>query len=350
MVAPDRLAAEWDLVLEASHASAHGARPHPDLPNVGHVAGEGLEDGDVVAVEPGLRSARVLLRASDRHQTLLLTNRCNSHCLMCSQPPTARPDGWMARQAIDAIRHLRSSPAVLGLTGGEPLLLGTELRHLLDLLSAEHPATAVEVLTNGRLFADESLSDALLHGLAMPVSWLVPLYGPADFLHDFIVQSPGAFDETIAGLLVLQAHGQRIQLRIVLVEPVLRVLPELCRYIGRNLPFVREVALMACEPIGFALANREACETDLMDWHAVLMLAAAELRRHRLPFLFMNAPLCSLPEALWPNARRSISEWKNVYAPACAACDVKDRCSGLFAWHDEGWAPSRITPIARAEA
>ena len=34
-------------------------------------------------------------------------------------------------------------------------------------------------------------------------TWMVPLYGHADFLHDYIVQSPGAFDETIDGLLTL---------------------------------------------------------------------------------------------------------------------------------------------------
>ena len=44
----------------------------------------------------------------------------------------------------------------------------------------------------------------MLQGLNAPVAWLVPLYGHCDFLHDFVVQSPGAFEETIEGLLTLK--------------------------------------------------------------------------------------------------------------------------------------------------
>jgi His-Xaa-Ser system radical SAM maturase HxsC len=177
------------------------------------------------------------------------------------------------------------------------------------------------------------------------VTWLVPLYGHADFLHDFVVQSYGAFDQTIAGLLALREQEQPVQLRVVLIEPVLAALPELCRFIGRNLPFVREVALMACEPIGFALANRERCEVDLLDWSETLERSARELQRHRVPFLFMNTPLCSIPSSLWPYAHKSISDWKNVYADECVRCTVKAACSGLFAWHETGWKPTKIRAV-----
>lgn len=279
-----------------------------------------------------------------------LTNRCNSYCLMCSQPPTLADDSWLVDEAIDAIRHLRSPPLVLGLTGGEPLLLGAGLRRVLDAVSEYLPGTQVEVLTNGRLFSECRVAERVLTGLSTPVRWLVPLYGHADFVHDFVVQAPGAFDETLAGLMALQAQRQEVQLRVVLIEPVLQVLPELSGFIARNLPFVREVALMGCEPIGFALANRELCEVDLAQWSDTLELAARQLRRHDIPHLLMNAPLCSLPKALWPIAHRSISDWKNVYVEECKACCVKSDCSGLFAWHERGWKPAPLKTIGSAEA
>src|SRR5690606_30623430 len=229
-------------------------------------------------------------------------------------PPTPQNDDWMVREAVEVIRHMRQSPAVLGLSGGEPLLLGERLREVLDAVAIHHPDTQVEVLTNGRLLADSGLSQALLSDLTPSVTWLVPLYGHADFLHDFVVQAHGAYEQTIEGLLNLQAHSQPVQLRIVLIRPVLENLQELCVFIGRNLPFVREVALMACEPIGFALANREMCEVDLVDWHEILLRATRELRRHSVPFLFMNTPLCTLPRELYGYAHQSISDWKNVYS------------------------------------
>ena len=320
------------------------------LANVAWVAAADVEAGDVVVPQPHRGQLVVLYRESDVHHALLLTNRCNSYCLMCSQPPTPQDDAWRIGEALDILRHIRRAPAVLGLSGGEPLLLGAGLRRVLDAVAEHHPATCIEVLTNGRLFADEKVAYEVLEGLAANVRWLVPLYGHADFLHDFVVQAHGAFEETMAGLLVLQDHAQPIQLRTVLIEPVLRILPELAGFVGRNLPFVQEVALMACEPIGFALANREQCEVDLLDWAPALESASRVLDRHGVRHLFMNAPLCSLPRSLWPAAHRSISDWKNTYAAECDGCAAKQQCCGLFAWHETGWKPTRIKAVEEVEA
>jgi His-Xaa-Ser system radical SAM maturase HxsC len=307
-----------------------------------------IQANDVVVLNPERGELLVLYRETDIHHSVLLTNRCNSSCLMCSQPPTRHDDSWLSDEAIHIARHMRTSPRSIGLSGGEPLLLGADLRRVLDAFISLHPDARIDVLTNGRLLAERGTAESILTGLPSTVSWLVPLYGHADFLHDFVVQSPGAFEETIDGLLALQAHGQPIQLRIVLIEPVLRILPELCRFIGRNLPFVREVALMACEPIGFALANRPVCEVDLAEWHGPLQEAAVALRRAQIPTIFMNTPLCALPASLWPLAHQSISDWKRTFPSECEQCMVKERCSGLFVWHEQGWLPTKIKAIQEA--
>lgn len=304
-----------------------------------------LELHDVVIPNPKKRDLTVLYRNSDMHHAIQLTNRCNSFCLMCSQPPTSHDDQWMAEEAFHVAAHINDSPSSIGLSGGEPLLLGVTLRKIIDVFTTKFPETNIDVLTNGRLLSDNAIANELLTGINKNVSWLVPLYGHADFLHDFVVQSPGAFEQTIGGLLTLQSHAQPIQLRIVLIEPTLRVLPELCRFIARNLPFVREVALMGCEPIGFALANRDTCEVDLENWHSELVDATNALRRANVPFLFMNTPFCSLPNSLWKHAHQSISDWKRTFAGECSACSMKTSCSGLFAWYSRGWSPAKIKAI-----
>ena len=313
------------------------------LPAV-RVAPGALASGDVVALIPDARQVHVLYRESDAHHTVFLTNRCNSHCLMCSQPPSTHDDSWLIDEAVQVASHMRRSPAVLGFTGGEPLLLGARLREILESYQAWHPHTALEVLTNGRRFSDASLAGELLSGLN-GVEWMVPLYGHADFLHDFVVQTPGAFDETLDGLLTLHANAQPVQLRVVLISPVLEVLPQLCEFIAMNLPFVREVALMGCEPIGFALANRWACELDIQDWHAELTAGVRRLSRAGVPVVLMNLPTCALPAALRTYAQRSISDWKQVYAPECDKCAARAECCGLFAWHQRRWRPTKLRPI-----
>ena len=235
-----------------------------------------------VFCDPDRNKASVLFRESDVHHSLFLTNRCNSYCLMCSQPPTRHNDDWLVEHAIEIVRHARVAPAVIGISGGEPLLAAAGLRRVFAALDEFWPDTKIEVLTNGRLIHQAEVKQVLFNEAPTNVRWLVPLYGHADFLHDFVVQSPGAFDETLEGLLTLQALNQPIQLRIVLIEPVLGTLDELCRFIGQNLPFVECVALMVCEPTGFALANRDFCELDLLDAGPMLDRASRILDRYQV--------------------------------------------------------------------
>ncbi|WP_417539060.1 His-Xaa-Ser system radical SAM maturase HxsC [Marinobacter sp.] len=296
---------------------------------------EAFQEGDVVAISEGLNHAQVLIRETDQHHTVFLTNRCNSNCLMCSQPPTPQDDSWLVDEAAQVASHMRASPHLLGFTGGEPLLLGERMREVFDIFMRRHPTTVFDILTNGRLLADKSFAKKLLNSLNRPITWMVPLYGHADFLHDFIVQEHGAFEETLAGLLNLHAWNQAIQLRTVLIRPVLEILPTFCEFIGKNLPFVREVSLMACEPTGFALANPELSDIDLRDWQEVLTLSIKTLERAHVKVILMNAPLCALPPELWKNAHKSISDWKRKFEPECDNCVVKDECSGLFSWYSK---------------
>ena len=197
---------------------------------------QGLQQNDVVAFDgSAAKRCVVLFRESDLHHTLQLTNRCNSNCLMCSQPPTPQEDHWRVEESLQVVQHMTNAPVAIGLTGGEPTLDPLSLRRVISEIHHRFPNTKIEVLTNGRTLGDSHLGPLILNDLPRGrVTWLVPLYGHADFLHDFIVQSPGAFDETIGGLLRLREFEQSIQLRIVLVKPVLEYLPQLCEFSVRK--------------------------------------------------------------------------------------------------------------------
>ncbi len=308
--------------------------------------GADLALGDVVAATESQRAFHVLYRESDQHHTVFVTNRCNSYCLMCSQPPTKHEDKWLIQEGIDVARHIRKPPPIIGFSGGEPLLEAPGFRAVLDRFLSVHPETWAEVLTNGRKFADPEVARQVLEGLPRKVSWMIPLYGHADLVHDYVVQSPGAFDETISGLLVLHEYHQVIQIRAVLVEPVLENLLQLCEFIAKNLPFVSDVALMGCEPTGFALANRDICEVDYERWGDVIAAAVKRLVDAGIRPVVMNIPLCLLPNQLWIYAAKSISDWKRVFDTECAECGVRDQCCGLFASYAAGWKPGKIRPVS----
>lgn len=318
----------------------------PDQLGMEQVADSGhLQPSDVVSIADA--SAQVLFRATDRHHTVFLTDRCGNYCLMCSQPPREVDDSWLIDEACELACLIPKGPRVFGFTGGEPLELGIQLGKVLSAFNEFHPDAELEVLTNGRRLADADLAQSILSNLKKEVSWMVPLYGHADFLHDYVVQRAGAFDETLQGILNLQTYGQRIQLRTVLINPVLDELEEYCRFVALNLPFVESVAFMGCEPVGFALANREICDVDIRACQPGLERAIRVVERVGIKPVIMNVPLCMLPERLWPYAADSISDWKQTFKEVCAECEIKERCCGFFVWRPDRWSVPEPVPVRR---
>ena len=53
-----------------------------------------LQSGDIVVVSQR-GNVRTLYRPSSSHNFLFATDRCNSNCLMCSQPPKDKDDSYL---------------------------------------------------------------------------------------------------------------------------------------------------------------------------------------------------------------------------------------------------------------
>jgi hypothetical protein len=154
---------------------------------------------------------------------------------MCSQPPKEVDDHWRLNEIKESLPLIDSSTHALTFTGGETLWDWKDFRDLL-------PATALQVLTNGRAFANSQIVDAwkdISHPKRMAA---IPDYAAVDHLHDYVVQAKGAFDETVLGILKLKDRGQRVEIRVVLHALTVPVIAETCRWIARNLPFVDHVA------------------------------------------------------------------------------------------------------------
>ena len=79
-------------------------------------------------MEPRNGFIRTLYRPDSDHNVIFTTERCNSNCLMCSQPPQDRDDtDALTQRNIDLINLIDKPPARLVITGGEPTLLGERL-------------------------------------------------------------------------------------------------------------------------------------------------------------------------------------------------------------------------------
>jgi len=291
---------------------------------------EHLRTGDVIALAPRTGHVRTLLRPESPNNALLVTERCNSYCLMCSQPPIDRDDFDLVTVNIEALRLIKPAPATLGITGGEPTLLGEHLFRLLAEMRRCLPSTHVHMLTNGRRFAWQDFTARFVAARHPHLTLGIPLYADNAPDHDYVVQARGAFDQTMQGLHQLARFGQPVEIRVVLHALTVPRLVDLVEFIYRNLPFAAHVALMGLEITGFTKPNLKILWIDPYEYQAELRRAVEYLALRGMNVSIYNHPLCVLPGSLWKFARKSISDWKNIYLDACKQCAVLERCGGLF--------------------
>jgi len=288
-----------------------------------------LQDGDVVVLQPrGL--LRTLFRPGSEHNALLVTERCNSFCLMCSQPPVDRDDSGLTRVNVEAIRLMKPPPAHLGITGGEPTLLGAGLFRILDQLKVRLPETSVHMLTNGRRFSRPEFTADFMAIRHRKLTLGIPLYSDNAPEHDYVVQARGAFDQTMQGLYQLARHDQPVEIRIVLHALTIPSLRSLARYIYRNLPFASHVAFMGLEITGFTKPNLQKLWVDPYDYQDELAAAIEYLSIRGMNVSIYNHALCVLRRPLWKFAKKTISDWKNIYLDECRSCGVMQECGGFF--------------------
>ncbi|WP_084799530.1 His-Xaa-Ser system radical SAM maturase HxsC [Bradyrhizobium sp. Ai1a-2] len=289
-----------------------------------------LADGDVIGIHHASKRFRTLYRKNSRHNSFLVTERCNNYCLMCSQPPKDADDGWILDEIVESLPLVEPSLSYLTFTGGEPL---TNWRAFVEVLAQcrdQLPNTAIQVLTNGRAFADSKIVDAwsaIRHPNLMAA---IPVYSAVDHIHDYVVQAKGAFDETILGILKLKDRGHRVEIRVVLHAWTAPTIADTCRWLARNFPFVDHVALMGLENTGFALANDALLWIDPMEYLAALADGVDVLSAAGINVSIYNLPRCVLDRSVWRFAVQSISDWKNGYVEECDPCSERERCSGLF--------------------
>jgi His-Xaa-Ser system radical SAM maturase HxsC len=292
-----------------------------------------IKDGDIVVMEPQSGFVRSLYRPADKHNSIFTTERCNSNCLMCSQPPKDRDDiAELADRNLELVNLIDPAPPYLTITGGEPTLLGDRLLNLISTLAKKLPDTEIHMLTNGRKFAWADFTHDFAAVNHPNLSLGIPLYSDVASEHDFVVQAKDAFDQTIMGLQQLARWGQRIEIRVVLHAKTVERLPELAEFIYRNLTFVEHVALMGLENIGYAPRNMALLWVDPFEYQDKLHEAVMILRQRAMNVSIYNHQLCVLKPELWKYATKSISDWKNIYIEQCESCELREECGGFFKW------------------
>ncbi len=307
-----------------------GKAPFPDVPTFcGFQDLSFLNEEFIVRLNGHTGHLRVVYRPGSESNALFITSACNSKCLMCSQPPSGEADESV-EEHLRVIDLIPDQPETIGITGGEPTLLGEDLFVILSRLRNRLPRTSVDLLTNGRMYSYEDYVRNLA-GIGHPsLRSAIPLYSDVAQKHDEIVGAQGAFDQTVHGIYNAARYSLSIEIRVVLQGPTLVRLPQLSEFIYRNFPFAKHVAFMGLENMGYAVKNWEDLWVDPVDYASTLESCVRFLFLRRMNVSVYNHQLCTLPQSLWWFARKSISDVKALYLDECAMCDARGLCGGLF--------------------
>jgi len=274
---------------------------------------------------------RDIIDINSNDNSLFVTSQCNNRCLMCSQPPLCKNDiDFHFQRNLSLISTAPKSITDIGITGGEPTMLGIKLFDLIKEIRNHLPNTLIHILSNGRAFADILYTNIFSSVGTDNLLLGIPLHSDYSGDHDFITQKVNSYDETMKGLYNLDRYRLDIELRIVINKINYTRLPKLSAFIYKNLPFVKYISFIGMENTGYSIKNHKFIWIDPTEYKDELEYAVNELAGWGMNVSIFNLPLCLIKENLYPHARKSISDWKTTYLTCCNSCQLKNECCGLF--------------------
>ncbi len=286
-----------------------------------------LNENDLVTInENGI--INVVFDIKSRHNAIFVTERCNSNCIMCPQPPV-KQESDKFKLNLKYISLIDKKTQTIGITGGEPTLMGDKLFGILNAIHKRIPYASINLLSNGIKFEDYEYTKRFAHSIKQDLVIDIPLYSDVDTIHNSIVRT-NTFYRTIKGIYNLAKFNIKIGIRIVVHKMNYERLPELAEYIYSNFPFVYNVAFMQMEPIGNVLDNFEKLWIDPYNYNKELENAVLKLYHRDMHVSIYNSQLCILPDIIRRFAVQSISDWKNIYLDECEKCIMKEQCPGFF--------------------
>ena len=263
---------------------------------------------------------------------LFVTDQCNNHCIMCCQPPKLKDDfDFHFKKNLALIKSAPKETKIVCITGGEPTLAGDKFFELVRIVREELPNTDIQILSNGRTFAEHDYAHRLKEVGGDKVFVGIPLHSDYVGDHDKIAGRKRAFNETMLGIYNLADEGISVELRVVINKLNYLRLPQMAEYIFKNLYFVSWTAWMGMENTGLATKNSTHIWVEPIDYIPNLCKAVKSLADWNMPVAIYNIPLCLLPHGYHQYAAKSISDWKTKFLDECNTCVLKDKCCGLFA-------------------
>lgn len=297
--------------------------------------------GEILLIFPQASLAHRFFRPSEKSNTILITERCDQYCQMCSQPPKSKD--YLHWELYEKAIELFPINAVVGISGGEPTLYKNELFNFITKIQVSRPDIEFHVLTNAQHFDLEDVNN--LSRLKENIVWGIPIYAASAETHDKIVGKVGAYERLFESFSCLLESEARVELRTVVLKDNTSQMPKLAKYIGRYFQWVEAWSIMQLERIGFAKIDWELKFEDTSLFFDLIEDALMISKACGINVQLFNFPTCTVPKGYQKLCVDSISDWKKRYLVACDSCSAKTTCCGFFEWYSEADGFKKIRGI-----
>ena len=275
---------------------------------------------------------RSLYRDESDDNFILVTNQCNSNCIMCPDADSNRntkdvPD---IQVLIDHIRAIPNDAQHLTITGGEPGLLKDNLIRIIGECKLNLPNTEFLLLSNGRVFSNTEFVNKFCAVAPTNIRVGIPIYADTAELHDEITRVKESFIQAACGIRKLLNRKIDVEIRIVVQKKNYKILDKIAKFISEEFPDITMVNIMSLEMCGNAMVNKKDVWVDYDKTKEFVYKACYELVKHGIFVNLYNFPLCALDERVYAFAVKSISDYKVRYREECNLCVLKNECGGLF--------------------
>ncbi len=283
------------------------------------------------------------------HIDLPLYNKCNNHCLMCTNPTDfsskTNSSYYLQKGFLERLEKINPEDLnEISLTGGEPTL-HPKFFEILDFIRNRFPESLITLLTNGRYFYYIDFAKNLWRHKNLSVA--VSLLGHNAVIHDAITRTKGSFEQTISGLknliLAKTDESQKIEIRVVASRLNLKFIPKIIKFLKNNFLTADRIVLIFMEYEGQAIINKKQVAIAYKDVFPVLSKIKKDILAFR-EFRLYHFPLCVLDPFFWPYAWRTLPKEEIVFRPKCLKCVFKKYCLGLHKGYLKYVKKSEIQP------
>lgn len=288
--------------------------------------------------------------------------QCNNHCLFCVQGRKRETlpfkDYADVEQAIKKAAQEGITKIVL--TGGEPALHPDFLKII--KIAKDNNFDSIQVQSNGRMFAYLNFCIKAIEAGAN--EFALSLHGHTSYLHDYLTDAPGSFDQTVQGIKNLKKLGQEVVSNTVITKHNYRFLPDIARLlVSLN---VSQYQFAFIHITGQAEENKEKIvpkKKTIMPYVKkgldIGIKAGRSVMTEAIPYCFMNGYEKYIAERIIPESKvhdidfivESFSDYrKNIgktKGPQCGKCKYFSICEGPWREYPALYGWSEFKPIPK---